>query len=205
MIYFYSGTPGSGKSLNVARDIYKKLFFKKQNVIANFPINEKILNKKKRGKYVYIPNGSISPDYFIQYANRNHIPGKENQTLVVIDECQIIFNPRTWQNKDRLSWIEFFTQHRKFGYNFILVSQFDRLVDRQIRSLFEYEVKHRKANNFKFLNILPVKLFCAVTVWYGVKEKVSSEFFIYRKKYGNMYNTFMDFKKDLNESIDTTN
>ena len=51
MIYFYSGTPGSGKSLHCARDIYNKLFIKKENVIANFPINEKILaKKKKKGK-----------------------------------------------------------------------------------------------------------------------------------------------------------
>ena len=58
-----------------------------------------------------------------------------------------------------------------------MISQFDRLVDRQIRSLFEYEVKHRKANNFKILNMLPIKLFVAVTVWYGIKEKINAEFF----------------------------
>ena len=39
MIYFYSGTPGSGKSLNVARDIYQKLVYRKQNVITNMQIN----------------------------------------------------------------------------------------------------------------------------------------------------------------------
>ena len=45
MIYFYSGTPGSGKSLHCAKDIYNKLFVKKQNVIANFEINEIMLPK----------------------------------------------------------------------------------------------------------------------------------------------------------------
>ena len=40
MIYFYSGTPGSGKSLHVAQDIYQYLQ-RGKNVIANFDINEK--------------------------------------------------------------------------------------------------------------------------------------------------------------------
>ena len=129
MIYFYSGTPGSGKSLHCAKDIYNKLFVKKQNVIANFEINERMLAKKKRrGDFVYISNFEMSPKYFIEYARLNHIPGKENQTLVIIDECQILFNPRTWNDKDRLSWIEFFTQHRKYGYNFIMISQLNILV-----------------------------------------------------------------------------
>ena len=47
MIYFYSGTPGSGKSLHVAKDIYTKLFINKGNVIANFDINRQVYNKKK--------------------------------------------------------------------------------------------------------------------------------------------------------------
>lgn len=198
MIYFYSGTPGSGKSLHVAKEIYIKLLKNKKGVIANFPINEKILKKKRRGNFEYVSNLEMTPQYFVEYAKKNHIPNKESQTLVVIDECQILFNPRTWNSKDRLTWIEFFTQHRKYGYDFVMISQFDRLVDRQIRSLFEYEVKHRKCNNFKGLELLPIKLFVAVTVWYGVKEKVSSEFFIFKKKYANLYNSYKDFERKEN-------
>ena len=71
MIYFYSGTPGSGKSLHCAKDIYNKLFVKKQNVIANFEINEKILNKKKkRGCFEYVSNLQMSPTYFVDYAKK---------------------------------------------------------------------------------------------------------------------------------------
>lgn len=196
MIYFYSGTPGSGKSLNVARDIYNKLFLKKQNVIANFDINREIYNKKKRkGQFFYVPNNELTPEFFYQYAKDYHQLGKENQTLVVIDECQLLFNPRNWQDKYRINWINFFTQHRKWGYNFILISQFDRLVDRQIRALFEYEVKHRKVNNFKVAKLLPVSTFVAVEYWYGVTERVGAEFFTYKKKYGRLYDTFKNFEE----------
>ena len=196
MIYFYSGTPGSGKSLHVAQDIYNKLFLKKQDVIANFDINRQIYNKKKKkGKFTYIPNNELTPQFFYDYAKENHVLGKENQTLAIIDECQILFNPRVWNDKYRIEWVNFFTQHRKWGYNFILISQFDRLVDRQIRSLFETEYKHRKINNFKIGQLLPVSTFIAVEYWYGVKEKIGSSVFLYKKKYGRMYDTFKNFEE----------
>lgn len=196
MIYFYSGTPGSGKSLHVAQDIYTKLFFKKQNVIANFDINREIYNKKKKkGKFTYVSNVDLNPKFFYKYAMENHIFGKENQTLVIIDECQILFNPRIWNQNNRLEWINFFTQHRKWGYNFILISQFDRLVDRQIRSLFETEYKHRKINNYKIGQLLPISTFISVEYWYGVREKIGSNIFFYKKKYGKMYDTFKNFEE----------
>lgn len=196
MIYFYSGTPGSGKSLHVAKDIYTKLFINKGNVIANFDINRDVYNKKKKkGKFTYISNTELTPNFFYEYAKENHILGKESQTLAIIDECQIIFNPRSWSDKNRIDWINFFTQHRKWGYNFILISQFDRLVDRQIRSLFEYEIKHRKVNNFKGAKLLPFSTFVAVEYWYGVKERIGCNFFTYKNKYGRLYDTFKNFEE----------
>lgn len=202
MIYFYSGTPGSGKSLHVAMDIYKKLAVKKGNVIATFPVNLDYISKngkKKIGSFVYKDISEISVEFLMEYAMEYHKEQKEGQTLVVIDECQIIFNPREFGKADRLKWITFFTQHRKLGFNFILISQFDRLVDRQIRCLFEYDIKHRKINNFGAGMFLPVSTFIAVTYWYGVKEKVSSEFFFYRKKYGRLYDTFTYFNGSIKD------
>lgn len=209
MIYFYSGTPGSGKSLHVAMDIYNKLRRRQGNVIATFPVNLDVVScggKKKIGNFDYVDISDLSVEFLVDYAHKNHHAQKEGQTLVVIDECQILFNPREFNKSDRLKWITFFTQHRKLGYNFILISQFDRLVDRQIRCLFEYDIKHRKINNFGFGMFLPVSTFIAVTYWYGVKEKVSAEFFFFRKKFGKMYDTYTYFNgaiKDLDVVQDT--
>ena len=195
MIYFYSGTPGSGKSLHTAKEIYNQLFKKKKNVIANFEINMDIYNsKKKKGIFEYVPNYNLTPDYLIDFARLNHITKKEGQTILVIDECQIIFNSRTWQQNGRKEWIEFFTQHRKFSFDIILISQFDRLIDRQIRSLIEYETVHRKVNNFKVGDYLPIVLFVAVTRWYSQNAKINSKFFIYKKKYAQMYDSYKTFK-----------
>ena len=46
MIYLYSGTPGSGKSLYATYEILRLLKAKK-GVIANFPINLGYFRKKK--------------------------------------------------------------------------------------------------------------------------------------------------------------
>lgn len=202
MIYFYSGTPGSGKSLHVAQDIYDYLR-KGKKVIANFDINTGSIKGYRDGSFRCVENYDLSPQYLYKYAVNEHVCNAkgqmiEKQTMLVIDECQIIFNSRSWGNRDRMEWIRFFTQHRKYGYTIILVSQFDRLIDRQIRSLVEYEYKHRKINNFKaFGAILGLlsggSLFCYVIYWYGVSERIGCQFFRGKRKYYELYNSYKLF------------
>lgn len=208
MIYLYSGTPGSGKSLHVARDIYNRLNVNRKypSVIANFPINEKMI-KKKKAKFLYKDNSDLTVKFLLEYALKNHKIGIENQTLVVVDECQVLWNSREWQSNSnkRMEWIKLFTQHRKLGYNFICIAQNDRMIDRQIRCLFEYELKHRKVNNFKIGKLCPFPLFAAVTYWYGVNERVGIEFFTYRKKWGKFYDSYGTFELDdklMNEILE---
>lgn len=202
MIELYTGTPGSGKSLHCAKIIYNRLN-RGKGVIANFDINLTIFKKKKIGKFVYIDNSELSPEGLMRYALKNHKRNtnghiSEGQTLLVIDECQILFNSRDWQAKDRMKWATFFTQHRKYGYNIILITQFDRLIDRQIRSLVEYQVIHRKASNYKTLGLIigmffRGNIFVAITQWYGIKEKINSEWFVMRPKYARLYDSYKIF------------
>ncbi len=112
-------------------------------------------------------------------------------------------NPREFQRTGRADWILFFTKHRHLGYNVIMISQFDRLVDRQIRSLFEYEVKHRKVNNRGLMMFLPFTLFSMVTYWYGVKLVVGWEFMRYQKKVASIYDSYVmydEFKEMMKEA-----
>lgn len=195
MIYLYSGTPGSGKSLHCARTIYYKLMQNKP-VICNFEINT---NKVKHAEcFHYIDNSDLSPDKLIEFS-RDYFAGKksrESQLLFVVDECQMMFNARTWDKADRDGWNKFFQMHRHFGYDVILIAQFDRMLDRQIRSLIEYEYVHRKVTNFGWkgvlvsLLMLSPKLFVSVKVWYPMKEKVGSEFFRAKKKFYSLYDTY---------------
>lgn len=198
MIYLYSGTPGSGKSLHTASVIYWSLK-RGLPVIANFGFNLSKI-KHRKGEFIERDNETLTPAFLINYA-RDYFHGKpikEGTILLVIDECQLLFNAREWNITGRAEWLSFFTQHRKFGYDIILVAQFDRMIDRQIRSLIEYEQVHRKVSNYglkgKFLSIvMGGNLFVAVKVWYPMKERVGSEFFHARKKYYSLYDTYSMF------------
>ena len=198
MINLFSGTPGSGKSLYMSKQIYGYLRNGK-NVIANFDINTKAVKKslfgnKEIGIFNYIPNSDLTVNSLIEFSKKYHKENKEGQTLICIDEAQVLFNSRSFNAKDRADWITFFSQHRKLGYTIILVSQIDRMLDRQIRGLIENEYKFRKVNNFKFGQLFPVSTFVMVQYWYCVKERVGSQFFTYSKKYGELYDTYSLFK-----------
>jgi hypothetical protein len=204
MIELYSGTMGSGKSLHMARDIKFALVSRKKNVIANFPIDmELVTNKGKRktGEFIYLDNEEMTVEYLVKYAMKHHTVGKEGQTLLIIDEAGIKFNSRFYNEPDRPKWIKFFIMSRKLGFNILMASQKDRLIDRQIRSFIEYDVRHRKANNFRLigliLSLFRIPLFVAVKMWYGMNEKCHAEIFMYRKKDGALYDTMMIFDEDF--------
>lgn len=209
MISFYSGTPGSGKSLRVARDIVFKLTNRKQDVITNMDIDlaavknasmyKHFKHPPKFGTLVHLENDKITPEFLFAYALEHHKKGREGQTLIVIDEAQMIFSPTVMKLKKeeekayRVKWLDFFTQHRHLGYNVILISQFDKLIDAQVRCLFEYNVIHRKANNYKWgwiFSMFGINLFVSVTYWYGTHTKMNHQFFMYSKKFGKVYDSY---------------
>ena len=197
MIYLYSGTPGSGKSLYSAYDIINKLK-RKQDVIANFSIDLDYFGNKPIGRFTYLTNEELTVNYLKQYAKICHKLGREGQTLLVIDECACMFNSRQWDRKDRQEWITFFQQHRKLGYNIILIAQNDRLIDRQIRAFIETEFKHRAIKNYKtfgrLLSFFCGGLFVRVEYWYGTRLKCGSEMFVLNRKKAKIYDTTKIFE-----------
>jgi len=199
MIILYSGTPGSGKSLDAARTIRNWLWHGAP-VICNFPVNASGVRTRKEKKLYYWPNDVLSPDKLVMFS-RDYFGEngcKEDSILLIIDEAQLLFNARDWSAAGRSRWTWFFTMHRHFGYFIILCAQFDRMLDRQVRSLIEYEYIHRKVTNYgwkgallSLLMLSPMNLFVKVKVWYPMKEKVGSEFFRKRPKDYKMYDTFV--------------
>ena len=186
MIYFFSGTPGSGKSLDMARCVLNDMRFNRP-VITNFDVYP---SKRYRNKTLIIKdNTTLTPEFLINfsrdYFSNHHF--KEGQIVLYIDECQLLFNARTWNVKGRDQWNKFFTNHRHFGYDIIMCAQFDRMIDRQIRSLFEIEVIHRKCNSmglkgafFRILFLSPT-LFIKIHYYYPLHEKLRVQFFRYNK------------------------
>lgn len=205
MIYLYSGTPGSGKSLHQAKDIYNWLR-RGKTCIANFDIDVSKIPKCK-GNFIYLDNEYLRPETLIKFSKvyfSTH-QFKEGRLRVYIDECQLLFNAREWNITGRKEWLSFFTQHRKYGFDIYLIAQFDRMIDRQIRSLIEYEVIHRKASNFGTIGTLVSlftggNLFVAVTMWYPMKEKIESQWFRANKKFYSLYDTYNTFNADENNT-----
>lgn len=210
----YSGTPGSGKSLHVTRNILLNLWAGK-DVISNYPIKfkKKEIKKGYEDRFYYVKTEDLTVDKLMKFA---HIQGyikkrKENQCLVVIDEAGGRFNVDSDKNeknaledffsdsnkgvqvkefgrKDRMIWKKFFSQHRKYGFDFILIAQDDRMLDRQIRAMIEKEYKHRKAQNIKWwFRLFPLKLFISIEYYYQMKLKTDYEFFFFTKNIGNRY------------------
>ncbi len=196
-IYLYSGTPGSGKSLHQARDIWYRGRSGKP-VIVNFDVNASGLRYPECVHVVY--NDQLTPS-FLESFSRDYFSSHkfcEGAIKLYIDEAQLLFNAREWNSKGRKHWLRFFTQHRKFGYDVILVAQFDRMLDKQIRSLIEYEYIHRKITNIGIWGWL----FCAVTfggrflcvkMWYPQHERVGRDFVRPLRRYTALYDTYALF------------
>ncbi|MCL2387538.1 MAG: zonular occludens toxin domain-containing protein [Defluviitaleaceae bacterium] len=172
MIFIYTGRPGSGKSYNMAKKI-KDALRRGKNVISTVPIDINYVSKggrKKIGNYLHIPINEITPDQLYAFMINHHEKGIESQTLVFIDECQIIFNARHWNQGGRMDWVIFFTTHRHLGFDIYLITQSDSFVDKQMRPLIEIEIKHRKVSSYLWW--LPITVFVQREEWYGHSQKV---------------------------------
>lgn len=200
MVYFYSGTPRSGKSLDVARDIIRWLSNGK-TVIGTMYINE-AMTAAYPGKYIFVDIYQMHPDQFMKYAQLHMKKGKEGQCKIIIDECYRILGSRFQGDPNRRAWLEFFPIHGQLGYDIYLIAQKDRQIDRQIRDLIEYEVIHRKGDNAGntgwLLSLFFGTFFIRIEKWYGTNDVLSRSSFRYKKKYGEFYDSYMAFDENGN-------
>lgn len=195
-ISMFTGTPGSYKSCHATQEIISYLKSGK-NVISNYPVNYQNVLKNIKGDFIYIDNLSLTPQFLIDYAQSHHKSNYKAQTLVVIDEASIIFNSREYNRKDRMEWIKFLANHRHFNYNFILITQLDTMLDKQIRGLVEYEYKHRALKNYNLITWLISKcfggLYLTLEMWYPCKMRIGSKFCKFHKKIASCYDTMALF------------
>ena len=173
MITLYSGTPGSGKSLHAAENLLHCVNLHKKRVVANYEIDTTRL--KYPDLFTYYDNMLLTSPKLLYNISADYFKDrriKEGSIILFIDEAQLLFNSRNYGADNRMAWLSFFSQHRKLGYDVILMAQFDRMLDRQIRSLIEYQVIHRKVSNFGLFGkivsfIFLGNLFCAVKEKFG--------------------------------------
>jgi zona occludens toxin len=198
-IYLYTGTPGSGKSLHTAKLIVQTLRYKKLPVVCNFPINE---DTKGYDRFSYVDNFHLTPQYLYDFAMSywDGKPVKEDYILLVVDEAQLLFNSREWGQKNRMEWIEFLSQHRHYGYKIVFIAQFDRMIDRQIRALVEYEYVHRRLGSLGWKGKMMAlfaggELFVCSKKFYGMNAFVGAEYMRKRKRYFRLYDSYATFSR----------
>lgn len=199
MISLYTGRPGSGKSLNAVRCIRRFLKIYKSDVVANFEV---VPDEDWQGNFTYMPNSSVTVGNLVAFA-RDYWSSrsfKEDGFLVVLDEAQLLFNSRNWQDSNRMEFLELLSQHRKYGMKIIMIAQADIMIDKQFRSLVEVEVNHRKVSSFGLGGLLTRYLtfgevFYAYEKYYGTNVKIGGEFFRYKKALGQMYNSYTTFEQ----------
>lgn len=196
MIYLYTGTVGSGKSYHALCEVLDALSFGRY-VIANFPIT--LRTKKERKYFRFWEEFSVSD--LIQFSLENGLYGREGSGLIVIDEAGVVFNCRdSILSKERKEWVRFFSQSRKFGYDVILVCQNERMLDRQIRMLAEFEVKHLKLNSYGVFRFIPfLTLFGYVTYWKAGNFRGSFSVGMYLPWRGKRYDTMRLFGYPVQE------
>lgn len=198
MLSVFTGTPGSGKSLHAAEKIFWRLRMG-QPLVTNFPVA--VPKSCKRARYTFVDNMDLTPSWLIQYSRDlfGDARVKEGAILLIVDEAQLIWGFSFLKGDERKEWLSFFTQHRKLGYDIIAICQFIGMLDKQIRVLVEYEEMHRKVSRMGwkglFLSALMLSptLFVSVRVWVPLRERLSAEFFRYRRRLGRLYDTYAEF------------
>lgn len=201
-----TGFVGSGKSYAAVKDGTQiaDAMLGKRYVIANFPVTEKKTLfsrfrkvKTKPTRWIFKNNQDLTVQYLIDKSLEMGWDKKEGSALIIFDEASIPFNARTWNRPDRMDWIEFLTESRKFGYDVIFITQDTGLLDKQIRKLCEYETQYKKLNNmiyFSWLSLFRITLFGGVSFWNGVKNsKGQLKLYFYRKSVAERYDTLKKF------------
>ena len=133
---------------------------------------------------------------------------KEGSGRLYLDEAQLLFNSRTWQKNK--GFIEFFTQHRKLGWDVYLIAHSADMIDAQIRFLIEYEARLRNMHKVKVFGLIPVSpypLFLSIVRYSGISAGAGSiawrRLYTLNKAYASLYDSMQVFAFD-DAQVDVT-
>lgn len=202
--------------IDVKQIFLTRLGYLKRQITKRFPkIKFKKYNSKEpksRGSFTRFDINTVTVDYFKEYCEQYHVHKEveidgeidiavpEDQTLVIFDEAHRRFNCRTWNDKSRQEWCTFFAEHRHYGFNIILISQHEKMLDKQICYQIEMYVNHKNLKYSNWLGKIAAFLcggscFVYLYRWQGMNEIISKEFGRYTSRIGAIYNSFKLYDK----------
>ena len=193
----YTGIPGSGKTYHAVMDMVHQ----RGAIVTNVHVTD-------IDDCAILPLHEITPEMLMGFSVwwfKDH-DYKENSLLLVLDECQLLFNSRNWNDSARLGWVAFMSQHRKYGYRIILIAQDINMIDKQFRSLVEFEVHHTSASSvflpMRLLAMFGFHFTCANTRYPldDTKAVLRRDMFHVSKKYYKHYDSNEDLTaRDFSE------
>lgn len=183
MIAQVTGPPGAGKSYYAVRKASEALEQGKV-VVTNFQMREDwvervVRHHPRRWMFPWRRKKMIAnwkPNFMqvedMSQLNRIRLQGEgEGRGVVVLDEGHRFLNSRQWNDEGRKEAVDFFTLHRKLGWDVYLITQDAANLDKQVRNLFEYHVRLKNLKRLRILGIpvVPFNLFLAVWDWHGIR------------------------------------
>lgn len=148
-VYFVTGGLGSGKGLAALYQLrnYANNGFR---IAGNLDINlDKLMpSVNSKTSYMRIPDRPTASDLLLLGQGNNGYDPDEN-SLLVLDECVTWLNARSWNDKGRMSLIDWLIHSRKYGWDVILIAQSFETLDKQIvDTLMEFHVSMNSLSKF---------------------------------------------------------
>lgn len=189
MLSVYTGFPGSGKTLHAVSLIYAHVMggaHVVSNIDLKFSDNAQYYHVCD---YSWFQNVENVKEFCLKHLNDKY------KVLFVIDEAQILFDSRGWSAKGRMEWNVFFSTHRHFKCDLILITQSSASLDKRVRANMEFQQQHINVKNASrlahiVLQFLPDFMFIANKFYANTRERISSSWIFCQKKYTKLYDTF---------------
>lgn len=99
-----------------------------------------------------------------------------------------------------MSYLEFLSQSRKYGYKIILIAQSAKMIDNQFRMLIDEEHNHRKVSRMGMIGAVVAapfrgRLFMCVRYVYQIHERLGMSLRIFHKRDAAVYDSYATFER----------
>lgn len=162
-VYVITGKLGDGKSLcAVSRAV--EYLIEGRRVVSNFPVDVSSLSCSPSDSLAsavveVVPARPTSRDLCLLGSGG---PDERKAGLLILDECAVFLNSRTWSGNDRQEVINWLLHSRKLCWDVFLIVQHYGALDKQIREMVaQYHVVCRRLDrlNVPFVSwVVPVRM-----------------------------------------------
>lgn len=170
--YIVSGRKGGGKSLAMVGRLREYIEAGKP-VATNIDVYlRKLLTKRPKAPVYRLPDIPSAAD--LEAIGPVHGTGREELNgALVLDECSLFMNARTWNDKGRDAVVAWLAHARKFGWDVYYLVQSPSMLDKQIREAFgEYIVTCRRLDRLNVPLVGRIGRALTLGLWSGRMPRV---------------------------------